>query len=250
MKKAKFIFGADEGELYYVRLYSINGKLIKDFGTMVGDDVGAIRLEWDYKDSEEKEVLPGKYYFELTSNSVTNKFYFVIKSVIGKILYRSSDGIKGEMPVEGYAGGIDFEKYIIDFGKGLNPEKWETIVISDKPVDNGILGIWDTGYEFEGCGGRKSKYPGHGLLGIYSLRLRVYNKKGEVYTNHRWFKISSIISSIKGGVALSDDEKFKIEFPPHGIKEDYKLVSICDIDTIPDEEKKNSTSPQWYKISK
>jgi len=53
--------------------------------------------------------------------------------------------LNGEVDIRGRAGGKGFESYRLQVGQGLNPTGW--IVIGediDSPIDNGILGTWDT----------------------------------------------------------------------------------------------------------
>jgi len=57
--------------------------------------------------------------------------------------------LNGKVTIRGSAFGDDFESYRMQVGQGINPSGW--IVIkgnSTQPVDNGVLGEWDTtGYE-------------------------------------------------------------------------------------------------------
>ncbi len=53
--------------------------------------------------------------------------------------------LNGEVSIRGRAAGEGFESYRLQVGQGLNPAGW--IVVGEditSPVDNGILGTWDT----------------------------------------------------------------------------------------------------------
>ncbi len=62
----------------------------------------------------------------------------------------------GLVEFRGTAGGDDFQSYRLQAGEGLNPDRWIQIgEESTQPVEDGILGVWDT----------------TGLEGLYAVRL-------------------------------------------------------------------------------
>jgi membrane peptidoglycan carboxypeptidase len=75
--------------------------------------------------------------------------------------------VKGTVLIRGTAAGDGFETYRLQVGEGLNPRAW--LQIGDpvtRPVQNGILGYWDT----------------EGLDGLYALRLLVVYSDRQVET--------------------------------------------------------------------
>lgn len=71
-----------------------------------------------------------------------------------------ADG-RGVLEVRGTAAGADFISYRLEYGAGLNPQRW-TLIGGDAttPVTEGLLGNWDTA----------------GLDGLYALRLMVIRR--------------------------------------------------------------------------
>lgn len=66
--------------------------------------------------------------------------------------------VNGKVKIMGTAGGEDLKFYRLQVGKGLNPKEWLQIgKDSEKTVENGLLGVWDT----------------QGLSGLYALQLLV-----------------------------------------------------------------------------
>ena len=74
--------------------------------------------------------------------------------------YRAGDII----PIMGTAQGTLFESYVIEYGKGIEPESWILIEESEDEVYNGVLGYFDTGVISEND--------------YYTIRLRVQNVRG------------------------------------------------------------------------
>lgn len=74
--------------------------------------------------------------------------------------------VRGEVMIRGTAGGEGFAFYQVQAGEGLNPQSWIEIARGDRPVENGLLGRWDTA----------------GLEGLYALRLQVVRADQSVDT--------------------------------------------------------------------
>lgn len=67
--------------------------------------------------------------------------------------------VRGNLSLQGTAGGSGFTFYRLQYGQGLNPQSWVQIGSDqDTPVSNGKLGVWDT-----------TTIPD----GLYALRLQV-----------------------------------------------------------------------------
>lgn len=65
--------------------------------------------------------------------------------------------VRGTVPIIGSAGGAGFSSYILQYGAGLYPQSWYTLVESDRRVSEGTLATWDT----------------QGLDGLYVVQLLV-----------------------------------------------------------------------------
>ncbi len=66
--------------------------------------------------------------------------------------------LRGPVEIRGTAAGEDFVSYRLEVGQGLNPRAWLTVGEEQfAPVENGLLGVWDTA----------------GLDGLWAVRLQV-----------------------------------------------------------------------------
>ncbi len=65
--------------------------------------------------------------------------------------------VHGKVSLSGTATASDFSSYSLQTGQGINPTAWVTIAQSSTPVQDGVLGEWDTS----------------GLNGLYVLRLQL-----------------------------------------------------------------------------
>ncbi|MHA1253437.1 MAG: hypothetical protein ACTSRP_25910, partial [Candidatus Helarchaeota archaeon] len=139
--------------------------------------------------------------------------------------------IRGEITVIGTANINNFGKYILDYRNIEATNSWNIITEGKTPIINNILGIWDVGYKFEGCGGRKLDYPG--LNGEYTLRLRVFDKYSKLIASDKIIvKVGRVISSDKSEEVVSPDNKFRLIVPPHSvIMSDGLPLSVIDIET-------------------
>lgn len=73
--------------------------------------------------------------------------------------------VAGEVIVRGHAHSQDFDFYRLQFGQGLNPDRWIQIGEDvERRVWGGILGQWDT----------------TGLSGLYTIQLLAVNQDGTV----------------------------------------------------------------------
>ncbi|HYQ17061.1 MAG TPA: S8 family serine peptidase, partial [Polyangiaceae bacterium] len=71
-----------------------------------------------------------------------------------------------QLPVPGKANGAQFQKYVLEYGKGVAPTSWTTITSSTAPVSTGNLGTWDASRLADGD---------------YTLRLSAYKTNGARY---------------------------------------------------------------------
>jgi hypothetical protein len=74
--------------------------------------------------------------------------------------------LRGQTEILGTAKGENFDQYRLEIGQGVNPGKWFQIGDGKTPVENGVLGTWDT----------------NDREGLHTLRLIVVNKDQEYRT--------------------------------------------------------------------
>ncbi|MPZ99801.1 MAG: hypothetical protein GEU80_10795 [Dehalococcoidia bacterium] len=55
-----------------------------------------------------------------------------------------NDRIRGDVDIRGRANSEDFESYSVQWGRGFDPSSWVTVHSSNRGVNNGTLGTWDT----------------------------------------------------------------------------------------------------------
>jgi subtilisin family serine protease len=94
-----------------------------------------------------------------------------------------------QLTVSGKANGSQFQKYVLEYGKGTAPTSWTTISTSTTPVSAGTLGVWDA-----------SKIAD----GDYTLRLSVYKTNGARYEDLHLLALDRVkIASPTANVTLA-----------------------------------------------
>ena len=73
--------------------------------------------------------------------------------------------VRGTVEVQGTAAGEGFAAYQLQVGEGLNPLTWLQIAEGSQPVQDGLLGAWQTGKD-----------------GLYAMRLLVTNQTQQLET--------------------------------------------------------------------
>lgn len=164
------------------------------------------------------------------------------QKLISKIIIPHPDSlVKGSVPVFGLAAGKEFLQYRLEYGEGENPMKWILLANSRKPQKSlqnpcyttssdltifGNLGNWDTGlrnYVY------MPSYPADhpvDLNGVYTLRLVVIGRNGEIAEDRATVEVASVISNAFGGTALSRDQKVILTVPEQSIMDSFRLISI------------------------
>jgi len=71
--------------------------------------------------------------------------------------------VSGVISVSGSAAIENFQYYKLEFGVGSNPQEWSFIMSRQEPVNEGVLGTWDTAVVPDG---------------VYTLRLVVVDNTG------------------------------------------------------------------------
>ena len=95
--------------------------------------------------------------------------------------------IKGEIQIKGSATGKDFERYVIKYGVGENPNEWSKIFEGNHPI-KGVLSTFDTTILNDG---------------VYTISLNVYCNDDE-YTD----KIYLIINNDFNKIYVDDDNNY------------------------------------------
>ncbi|HET7544768.1 MAG TPA: S8 family serine peptidase [Polyangiaceae bacterium] len=85
-----------------------------------------------------------------------------------------------QLPILGKANGAQFQKYVLEYGKGSAPATWTTITSSTTPVTTGTLGTWDA-----------SKLAD----GDYSFRLSAYKTNGTRYEDLHLLTVDRVVLS-------------------------------------------------------
>ena len=80
--------------------------------------------------------------------------------------------------IAGSANGDQFQKYVLEYGKGTAPTTWTTLVNSTKAVSSGTLGTWNV-----------SKLAD----GDYTLRLTAYKNNGAKYDDLHLLTLDRVV---------------------------------------------------------
>ena len=81
---------------------------------------------------------------------------------------REGEAILAVTVLSGTAAGVGFDRYVLDLGRGENPEQWTVLRQSSVSVVNGPLGTFDP-----------TVLPD----GLYSVRLRAYDRSGRSFAD-------------------------------------------------------------------
>jgi subtilisin family serine protease len=83
-----------------------------------------------------------------------------------------------QLTISGKANGTQFQKYVLEYGKGTAPTAWTPITSSTSPVSTGSLGNWDA-----------SKLAD----GDYTLRLSAYKTNGARYEDRHLLAVDRVL---------------------------------------------------------
>ena len=94
-----------------------------------------------------------------------------------------------QLTVSGKANGSQFQRYVLEYGKGTRPTSWTTITSSTTPVSAGTLATWDASRLGDGD---------------YTLRLSAYKTTGTRYEDLHLLALDRVlIASPKQTVTLA-----------------------------------------------
>jgi len=121
--------------------------------------------------------------------------------------------VKGSVDIKGKISGEDFDYYILEYGKGINPNEWLTIIDGGSPKE-GVIAKFDTTKVDEG---------------LSSVRLTVYCNN-DTYEDRIWL----IVNNKQNTIYVDDDNKNgpwdgSIEYPYKRIQEAVNWAGDGDI---------------------
>lgn len=140
------------------------------------------------------------------------------------------------IPVTGTAAGSSFYGYTVDYGYGRDPIEWTTLVTAYnevfddyKPITGNrtLYGNLATFKVTEGAYDRTGGLP----MGIYTIRLRVYNRMGDYEEARVSVQVARVVGNT-GGSIPSDDGLVILDLPNGAITDDQELFSIHRADPL------------------
>jgi len=118
-------------------------------------------------------------------------------SVIANIdIPKIKSEVKGIIEIIGTAKGEQFQQYTVEYGRGTDPDSWILIKNSVVPVENNILGLWNTIKVDEG---------------VYTVRVTLTNND-TTYIDKTWVMVNNYHNTI-----FTDDDN--TEGPWNGTEE-------------------------------
>ena len=157
--------------------------------------------------------------------------------------------LRSDIPIYGMAGGEDFVRYKVEYGKGKNPINWHLIEESTQPqlhppdikdvswmqgdLDlKGNLATWNVGLK------NWSHLPWHppedatDLNGIYTIRLVVEGQDGKNVEDRVTCEVGRVIAQCLPGIAQSPDERVIMRFPEQSLSHPFRVYTILPLPNI------------------
>ncbi len=233
-------------------------------------------ITWDGRDTAGHEVADGTYYMLETEQpaaagaqatcalrtiavtaGASGPFVVPVlsvppatSSVSAKIVTPVSGAlVRGLVPIDGVASGSDFDHYQLDYGPGTSPTRWTgiratvsgTAGVPDKgPVTlallhtlSGNLGSLDTGlsdYFYYRSSGAQ------GLSGLYTIRLRVFGRHGEVAQALAWIVVGRVATYVQDATIASPSGLASLAVPSmaiHDIAQVFAVLPLTSTEPIP-----------------
>ncbi|MGB8644258.1 MAG: hypothetical protein WCF84_03420, partial [Anaerolineae bacterium] len=204
---------------------------------------------WDGKNDSGAVVPDQPYHVRVTTGGLAlaeapvtiTPFVANISSLRAFSLLRGID-----VPIFGEAYGNKFKNYSVEYGDGLNPTTWNTLVDSATArtlpggetlshINAGNLANWNVGIdEFK-------PWQQPGLNGVYTLRLRVTGADGRQASDTFPVIVGRLAHFAEGGVITSPDGKARLIVPPFATSSPFALLALVPLSqTAPDDSwKKN-----------
>jgi len=146
-----------------------------------------------------------------------------------------------DVPIFGEAYGNQFQHYVVEYGAGLAPTDWQTLVDSPAPtllpggrtlshIRAGNLANWNVGLD------EFTPWQQAGLAGVYTLRLRVIGKDGREASDSFPVIVGRLASFPNGGTIASPDGKARLTVPPLATQNGFALFALIPIaQIVPDD---------------
>ena len=152
--------------------------------------------------------------------------------------------VRGVLPLIGVAAGKDFDHFSLDYGSGGQPTSWTSIVdtnniavadtgpapLAQRHTVYGNLGTLDTGlsdYFYNAFS------HDHGLAGLYTVRLRVVGKHGEVQETRAHFIVGRVATYVQDALIPSSDGRATLAVPSMAIHAISQLFAILPTSPAP-----------------
>jgi RHS repeat-associated protein len=182
------------------------------------------------------------------------------KQLVGMIQVPISDCLlRSDIPIFGIAGGTDFKKYRVEYGKGSDPTKWYLIRDSNQPQQTcpefkdiswmqgdidirGNLATWNTGLK------NWFHLPWHppedstDLNGVYTIRLVVEGKDGKIIEDRVTCEVGRVIAQCLPGIAISPDKRVVMHFPEQALTHPFRVYTILPLPYMGDNTPEPPTS--------
>jgi len=151
--------------------------------------------------------------------------------------------LRSDIPVYGYAGGRNFARFRVEFGRGRDPAEWHLLRSSDhaeeSPPDlrdvswmqgdldlRGNLATWNTGLKnWEHLPWHPADDPTD-LNGAYTVRLVVEGKDGQTVEDRVTCEVGRAIAQCLPGRVVSPDGVATMRFPEQGLLDKFRVFTI------------------------
>jgi len=162
--------------------------------------------------------------------------------------------LRSDIPIFGVAGGKNFKKYRVEYGRGENPTEWHLIESSTIPqpkcdvgfaemhlmqgdIDiRGNLATWNTGLKnWEHLPWHPAEDPTD-FNGIYTIRLVVEGKDGKKIEDRVTCEVGRVIAQCLPGVAISPDKQVVMRFPEQSLTHPFRVYTILPLSDVREEQ--------------
>jgi len=214
----------------------------------VGDDWQKIPLDQNFHTTTQKNSLLAVWN-TLEGTAPLNGDYFISLTAFDKSGHKKStertvivdnkspkafisqpvnyQQISAEVRLIGTADDENFSEYIIEYGQGESPRKWDSVVETSflKKVRDNLLAVWNT----------QSKVPFSGIpsigAGKYTIRLTVIDKAQHQSEATVIVNVKEPILRSTGGDAIANNSNAKIIIPPNSLDEST-VITINPVQNI------------------
>jgi flagellar hook assembly protein FlgD len=223
-----------------VTIVDRQGKQVRNLVKDADEQAGYKVLTWDAKDDAGTLVPDASYQvrFEVNGGVVAEHIVTITPLVANIATPGSYSLVRGDqVPVIGEASGDAFNNYTLEYGEGLAPSKWTTIVTSTTPVllpssdilrtfNPGNIANWNVGVdEFK-------PWSQHGLSGLYTLRLRVTGKDGREASDSAPVIVGRLAHTAEGGTITSPDGKATLSIPPLATTKPFSIMALVPLSQV------------------